>query len=68
MIVLAQQGDTVDVLCWRHYGRTRGLVELVLEMNAGLADHGPVLPHGLAVEMPEPPATKPTAPLLQLWD
>jgi phage tail protein X len=68
MRVLAQQGDTVDALCFRHYGRTAGLVELVLEMNAGLADLGPVLPHGLAVEMPEKPANKPTVPLLQLWD
>lgn len=68
MIVRTQQGDTVDALCWRHYGRTRGLVERVLEMNAGLADHGPTLPYGLAVEMPEPPAHTTTAPLLQLWD
>lgn len=68
MRVIAKQGDTVDALCWRHYGRTAGLVELVLEFNAGLADHGPVLPQGLEVEMPDAPATKPTAPLLKLWD
>ena len=68
MKVRAQQGDTVDLLCWRHYGRTTGMVEIVLEMNAGLADHGPFLPHGLEVEMPDKPATTPTAPLLQLWD
>lgn len=68
MRVRAQQGDTVDALCWRHYGRTVGLVETVLEMNPGLADNGPILPHGLVVEMPDQPATTPTAPLLQLWD
>lgn len=68
MRIYAQQGDTVDALCWRHYGRTAGLVEIVLEMNPGLADIGPILPHGLAVDMPDAPATKPTAPLLKLWD
>ncbi|MDN4056329.1 tail protein X [Massilia sp. YIM B02763] len=68
MEVRAQQGDTVDALCWRHFGRTAGIVEQVLEMNAGLADYGPILPHGLVVQMPDKPATTPTAPLLQLWD
>lgn len=68
MKVRAQQGDTVDALCWRHYGRSSGIVEAVLEMNAGLADYGLILPHGLVVEIPDKPATTPTAPLLQLWD
>ena len=68
MRVTAQQGDTVDALCWRHFGRSAGLVEAVLELNPGLADVGPILPHGLAVTMPDRPANKPTAPLLQLWD
>jgi len=66
--VIAQQGDTVDALCWRHYGRTDGTVEAVLEANAGLADYGPVLPHGLAVELPELASIAPTQPLLQLFD
>lgn len=68
MKVRTQQGDTVDALCWRHYGRTAGMVEAVLEMNAGLADYGPILPIGLEVQIPDTPATTPTAPLLQLWD
>jgi phage tail protein X len=68
MEVRAQQGDTVDALCWRHFGQTTGMVEQVLEMNAGLADYGPILPHGLVVQLPDKPATTPTAPLLQLWD
>jgi phage tail protein X len=68
MRVRAQQGDTIDALCWRHYGRTRGLVEVVLEMNPGIADNGPVLPHGLVVEMPEPPNDQPNTPLVNLWD
>lgn len=67
MKVRAQQYDTVDVLCWRHYGRTQGLTEQVLQANPGLASHGPFLPHGLEVELPDvTPAA--TAQTVQLWD
>lgn len=67
MRVRAMQGDTVDVLCWRHYGRTAGVTEQVLEANPGLAEHGPVLPMGLEVELPDQP-TRPVTKRLQLWD
>jgi len=68
MLVRTQQGDTVDELCWRHLGRTAGLVEVVYELNPGLADRGLILPSGLEVQLPDQPANKPTAPLLELWD
>ena len=68
MRVYARQGDTLDLLCWRHLARTAGAVERALQINHGLADHGPVLPHGTAVDLPEPSAV-PAAerPLVQLW-
>ena len=53
MLVYAQQGDTVDSLCYRHFGRTQGVVEATLEANEGLAAYGPFLPMGLAVNLPE---------------
>ena len=68
MLVRTHQGDTVDALCYRHYGRTQGLVEAVLEKNPGLADHGPVLPHGLQVDLPDAPTQRTDTTLLQLWD
>ncbi|WP_153075788.1 tail protein X [Paraburkholderia bonniea] len=68
MIVLAQQYDTVDSLCWRHYRRTDGTVEAVLEANAGLADFGVFIPIGTPVFLPEPGRIDTTAPLLQLFD
>jgi phage tail protein X len=68
MNVIAQQGDTVDLLCWRHYGRTSGTVETVLEANGGLADYGVVLPHGLSVYMPDLAEVDTTTPMLQLFD
>lgn len=67
-VTKTQQGDTVDMLCWRHFGRTQGLVEVVLELNPGLADYGAVLPHGLIVEIPEAPQDKPETPQIKLWD
>ena len=65
--VRAIQGDTIDMLCWRHYGRTAGVVEQVLQTNPGLASLGPVLPHGTAVKLPDIPA-QPQRTTVQLWD
>lgn len=63
-----QQNDTVDALCWRHYGRTAGVVEAVLDANPGLADKGPVLPSGLLVTLPELKAAAPERQMVNLWD
>ena len=62
------QNDTVDALCWRFYGRTAGVTEAVLEANPGLADHGPILPQGLAIDMPEAQTSAPQRQMVQLWD
>ena len=50
MKTFALQGDTLDAICVRYYGRTEGVVETVLAANPGLAELGAVLPHGTAVE------------------
>ncbi|MCP1116955.1 tail protein X [Robbsia andropogonis] len=68
MRVRTQQNDTVDALCWRHYKRTAGVVEAVLNANPGLADHGVFLPMGLLVEMPDMLRRSAHAPLIQLFD
>lgn len=65
--VHAVQGDTIDMLCWRHYGRTAGVVEQVLATNPGLAKLGPILPHGTAVTLPDIP-TQTQRTTVQLWD
>ncbi len=64
--VRTQQGDTVDALCWRHLGRTEGIVEATLVLNPGLAALGAQLPAGLPVTLATPEA--PPKKLLQLWD
>lgn len=65
--VRAHQGDTADALCWRHYGRTAGVTEALFAANPGLADHGPQLPQGLLVELPEAPASAPLGQTVNLW-
>ncbi|NML31792.1 tail protein X [Paraburkholderia antibiotica] len=68
MKVRALQGETVDAMCWRIYGRTDGVVEAVLEANPGLAQQGIFLPAGLEVSMPDPTGVTGTAQLVQLFD
>ena len=65
--IRTQQSETVDALCWRHYGRTLGAVEAVLQANPGLARHGLVLPQGLLVLMPDL-AAAPTKTTVTLWE
>jgi phage tail protein X len=65
--VRAQQGDTVDALCWRAYGRTAGMVEQVLATNPGLADYGATLPHGTLVELPDAAPLAERKEQIQLW-
>jgi len=67
MQVIAQQGDTLDALCQRHYGRTGGVVEAVLAENPGLAELGAILPHGTAVSLPEVD-TATVSETENLWD
>lgn len=67
MKIYAMQGDTLDAVCARFYGRTAGVVEAVLKANPGLAELGVILPHGTPVEMPEVNSA-PTKESVNLWD
>ena len=51
-VVRARQGDTVDLICHRYYGSTQDVTEAVYEANYGLAELGPILPHGTLVTLP----------------
>lgn len=71
-VTVAAQGITVDLLCWRRYGRdAMGMVPRVLAANQGLALLGPVLPIGTKVILPAMPdrARKSAAVRpITLWD
>lgn len=66
MKVKALQGDTVDLLCWRHYGTTRGVTEKVLAANPGLSQQV-YLSAGQEIELPEI-ARAVQQQRVQLWD
>jgi phage tail protein X len=68
MQVVAKQGDTLDDICWRIYGKTAGVTEAALAANQRLADLGPMIPMGTLIELPDaiPPESKKT--IIQLWD
>ncbi|ACS85875.1 tail protein X [Musicola paradisiaca] len=67
MKIYAHQDDTLDQICYRYYGKTQGIVETLLSSNPGLADLGPLLPHGTAVELPII-QTSSTRESVNLWE
>ncbi|WP_101743994.1 tail protein X [Citrobacter koseri] len=67
MKVHAMQGDTLDALCARYYGRTEGVVETVLQANPGLSELGVILPYGTAIELPDV-ASSPVTETINLWE
>lgn len=67
MKIYALQGDTLDLICNRYYGRTEGVFETVLAANPGLAALGVVPPHGTTIELPEV-STAPVTESVNLWD
>ncbi|NBN62772.1 tail protein X [Pannonibacter tanglangensis] len=62
------QGETVDAICWRHYGRTAEVTEAVLAANPGLSGLGPVLPFGTWVTLPAISRRAQLPQLANLWN
>ncbi|MGO3396944.1 MAG: tail protein X [Serratia proteamaculans] len=67
MKITAQQHETIEMICYRHYGKTGGVTEAVMDANPGIADYGVFLPHGYTVEMPDQ-VVAPAVDTIQLWD
>lgn len=65
--VTTVQGDMLDLVCFRFYGRHRGTVEAVLDANPGLAARPFLLPAGVVIVMPGLPAPAEPA-TVRLWD
>lgn len=66
MTYRTREGDMLDAICWRHYGRENA-VTAVLNANPGLADRGTILPSGIQITLPDlpPPVAKESS---SLWD
>ncbi|MEJ6474145.1 tail protein X [Pseudoalteromonas piscicida] len=64
---ITRDGDCLDLICFKHYGRSSGMVEKVLEANHGLAELGPVYPEQVSIFLPE--IAKPTVSnVINIWD
>lgn len=63
----AEEGDTLDFICWRFYGQQSGAVELVLNANPGLASLGPVLPVNTTITLPDIPKPATEVQPIRLW-
>lgn len=64
---IARDHETLDQICLRTLGTTRGTVETALAMNPGLAAKGVHLSAGDVVQLPSAP-TPTTKPTINLWD
>ncbi|WP_253309012.1 MULTISPECIES: tail protein X [Rickettsiales] len=49
---VSKENEMLDLICWKHYGFTDGVVELVLAENLGLAEYRSFLPAGLKIKLP----------------
>ena len=66
--IIAIQNDTIDTICWREYGRSAGVVEMVLEANPSIIVHGVFIPMGTEVILPDIETPQQTKQTIQLWD
>ena len=51
-VYVTVDGDTLDYIVWRHYGKTSGVLEQVLEQNRHLRQYDAVLPAGVQITLP----------------
>ena len=66
-IYRTKQQEMLDQIALEQYDTTVGTVEAILEANPGLAEHGPILPQGLEISLPEIPQP-PDDQEVRLWD
>lgn len=66
--VRTQAGDSVAMILWFRLGRDDDDAEEALyQLNPGLEDHGPTLPAGLTLALPELVDSSPKR-VVNVWD
>lgn len=50
---ITKDGDALDYICWKYYGRISGIVEKVLEANRHIADIGAIFEAGVKITLPD---------------
>ena len=63
----SRDGEVIENIRWRFYGRKAGAVEAVLAANPGLAGQGPVLPAVAEIHLPDLTRPLETIPTVKLW-
>ena len=66
MQVIAQQNDTIDLICWRQFGITAGITEQVMQLNPHIEHNSPTLPVGTVITLPTEQVS--IQQTIQLWD
>jgi len=62
------EGDMVDDIAFRYYGRHRNNTQILYEANERLVGEGPVLPSGIEIVLPPPPQNIPFIETVRLFD
>ncbi len=68
MLYVTGKGDVLDAICAKHYGIGAFDLRDIYDANIGLAAHGPVLPAGLQITLPEAALKSKEAPMIRLVD
>lgn len=70
--ITTAQGDTLSYICWRHYKRSSGVFEQVLNANPHLANFGDpvalVFNAGITITLPVIDEPNRQAGMVHLWD
>jgi phage tail protein X len=59
-----KEGDVLDWICWKHYGTT-AVLEQVLAANPGVTDYE--LPAGIEIKLPYISSVKSKSKEIRLW-
>lgn len=64
---ISKMGETVDMICFKYYGKTSVVTELVLDHNPGISLNV-VLPLGTVVILPDYVEDTVSINLVNLWE
>lgn len=66
--IITGNGERLDQIARRVYGTwTGGIVERLLSVNPHLPEQSAVLPAGVSIYLPDPPAPKKIKQTVKLW-
>lgn len=67
MIYKAKDGESIDYICWKYYGKTDGIVEQVLKANRHLTELSAILKAGTQINLPAIEDKKQNNKKIKLW-